>query len=116
MGHFAAPMSRNGGVSALSIALLDKSDFSAGGFAAEYGNAQSAVLDMHFRKGNPNQQAYSFRFGLIGIDFSAEGPIQRGQSSFWLIIAILLWGCFLSLGSMWSVLMWPILFRIYLLI
>jgi len=82
MGHFAAPMSRNGGVSALSIALLDKSDFSAGGFAAEYGNAQSAVLDMHFRKGNPNQQAYSFRFGLIGIDFSAEGPIQRGQSSF----------------------------------
>ncbi|MCH2045888.1 MAG: TonB-dependent receptor, partial [Saprospiraceae bacterium] len=49
---------------------------------AEYGNAFSGVFDMRFRKGNLNSREYTFRAGLIGLDFSAEGPFKKGKSSY----------------------------------
>lgn len=82
LGHFANPLSPNGGISALSISLLDDSDFSTGAFSAEYGNASSAVYDLRFRRGNINSREYTFRLGLIGIDFATEGPIKKGRSSY----------------------------------
>ena len=80
--HFARKGSSGGGITVFSANMLDNSDFSSGAFPAEYGDALSGVFDMRFRKGNNQKDQYSFGAGLIGIDFSAEGPIEKGRSSF----------------------------------
>ena len=80
--HFARKGSSGGGITVFSSSMLNNSDFSTGGFPAEYGNALSGVFDMRFRKGNSDKNQYTFKASLIGIDFSAEGPLQRGRSSY----------------------------------
>ncbi|MCP4440676.1 MAG: TonB-dependent receptor [Aureispira sp.] len=80
--HFARPATTGGGISVFSASLLSNSDFSTGAFAAEYGNAFSGVFDVRFRKGNLVNREYTFRAGLIGLDFATEGPIKKGQSSY----------------------------------
>jgi len=80
--HFARKGSSGGGITIFSSSMLDNSDFSSGAFPAEYGDALSGVFDMRFRKGNKEKDQYTFRAGVIGIDFSAEGPFKKGQSSY----------------------------------
>lgn len=80
--HFARPGTSGGGVTVFSAQLLSRSDFSTGGMPAEYGNALSGVMDVHFRKGNMQAKAHRFRLGVLGIDLSTEGPIKEGESSY----------------------------------
>ncbi len=80
--HFAVIGSSGGGITVFSAQLLARSDFSTGGFAAEYGNAFSGVFDIHFRQGNFFKSSNRFRLSLLGIDLSKEGPIQKGRSSY----------------------------------
>jgi hypothetical protein len=80
--HFALIGSSVGGVSIFSAQLLSRSDFSSGGMAAEYGNAISAAFDMHFRHGNFEKREHRVKVGIIGLDFSTEGAIQKGKSSY----------------------------------
>lgn len=80
--HFARPGTSGGGITVFSAQLLSRSDFYTGGFPAEFGNALSGVFDVRFRKGNRENQEYKFRLGLLGIDFSTEGPIRKGRSSY----------------------------------
>jgi len=80
--HFARKGSTGGGITIFSSSMLDNSDFSTGGFPAEYGDALSGVFDMRFRKGNKEKHQYTFKAGLLGLDFSAEGPFEKGKSSY----------------------------------
>ncbi len=80
--HFARKGSSGGGITVFSSSMLDNSDFSTGGFPAEYGDALSGVFDMRFRKGNKDKNQYTFKASLIGLDFSAEGPFEKGKSSY----------------------------------
>jgi hypothetical protein len=80
--HFARKGSSGGGITIFSSSMLDNSDFSTGGFPAEYGDALSGVFDMRFRKGNKDKEQYTFKASLIGLDFSAEGPFEKGKSSY----------------------------------
>lgn len=80
--HFARIGSSGGGITIFSISMLDHSDFSSGGFAANYGNAISGVFDINFRKGNMENREHTFRAGMLGLDFSTEGPIRKGSSSY----------------------------------
>jgi len=80
--HFARKGSSGGGITIFSSSMLDNSDFSSGAFPAEYGDALSGVFDMRFRKGNKEKDQYTFKAGVIGLDFSAEGPFKKGQSSY----------------------------------
>lgn len=80
--HFARKGSTGGGITIFSLSLLDKSDFYTGVMPAEYGDALSGVFDMHFRKGNDEKPEYSFKAGMIGIDFAAEGPFTKNNSSY----------------------------------
>ncbi|BDS11681.1 TonB-dependent receptor [Aureispira anguillae] len=80
--HFARPASTGGGITVFSAALLGNTDFSTGGFAAEYGNAFSGVFDMRFRKGNMTQREHSAKIGLVGLGFATEGPMKKGRSSY----------------------------------
>lgn len=80
--HFSRIGGSGGSISVFSISLMGESDFSAGAFAPEYGNATSGVFDMHFRKGNNEKREFTARVGVIGVDFATEGPIQKGKSSY----------------------------------
>ncbi|MGK0366080.1 MAG: hypothetical protein ACI85O_003151 [Saprospiraceae bacterium] len=80
--HFARRGTSGGGITVFSTSLLGNSDFSTGAFPAEYGNAFSGVMDVKFRNGNKEQREYTFRAGLLGLDFSTEGPIKKGRSSY----------------------------------
>lgn len=74
-----------GGVSALSTQVLDNSDFYTGAFAAEYGNAISSVFDLRLRNGNNQKHEYSFQFGVMGIQASAEGPFSKKSEASYLV-------------------------------
>jgi hypothetical protein len=73
-----------GGITALSSQMLSNSDFYTGAFPAEFGNALSGVFDMRMRTGNNERYEHTFRAGIIGLDFSSEGPFKRGKSSSYL--------------------------------
>lgn len=80
--HFARPGTSGGGVTVFSAQLLSRSDFSTGGMAAEYGNAISGAMDVHFRKGNRSERQHRFKFGVLGIDLATEGPMKKDRSSY----------------------------------
>ena len=80
--HFARKGSSGGGITIFSLAMLDNSDFLTGAMPGEYGDVLSGVFDMHFRKGNNQETEYTFKAGMIGLDFATEGPIKKGQSSY----------------------------------
>jgi hypothetical protein len=77
--HFARRGSSGGGITIFSVSMLANSDFSTGAFPAEYGNAYSGVFDVHFRRGNPERREYTFRAGMLGLDFSTEGPFKKAK-------------------------------------
>lgn len=74
-----------GGTIILSTQLLANSSFSTGAFNPEYGNALSGVFDVNLRKGNNEKFEFTGQAGLIGIDLSAEGPLNRKSGSSFLI-------------------------------
>ncbi len=80
--HFARAGTSGGGITVFSAKLLANSDFSTGAFPAEYGNAISGVFDINFRKGDMQDRQYRAKVGLLGLDFSAEGPFKKGRSSY----------------------------------
>ncbi|MFK8008256.1 MAG: carboxypeptidase-like regulatory domain-containing protein [Saprospiraceae bacterium] len=80
--HFARRGSSGGGITIFSMSMLGNSDFSTGAFSAEYGNAFSGVFDVKLRNGNKDNREYSFKAGILGLDFSTEGPIKKGKSSY----------------------------------
>lgn len=80
--HFARRGSSGGGITIFSLSMLDNSDFLTGAMPAEYGDVLSGVFDMHFRKGNTQHTENTFKAGLIGLDFTTEGPIKKNESSY----------------------------------
>jgi hypothetical protein len=80
--HFAQPGSGGGGITVFSAQLLSRSDFFTGGMPAEYGNAIAGAFDIRFREGNQQKREYRTKIGLLGLDFSTEGPIKKGRSSY----------------------------------
>lgn len=82
--HFAGEGTTGGPINALNSAMLDNSDFFAGAFAPEYGNAMSGVFDMRLRNGNNEQREYSLQAGVLGTDATIEGPFKRGYNGSYL--------------------------------
>lgn len=74
-----------GGLTALSSNLLANSDFYTGAFTAEYNNALSGVFDIRMRGGNNDKFEHSVELGVIGIDFTSEGPLSKKLGASYLI-------------------------------
>ena len=83
--HFTDEGSTGGPISALNSSMLANSEFLTGAFAPEYGNAYSGVLDINLRNGNNEKREYAFSAGVLGIDFTAEGPFKKGYNGSYLI-------------------------------
>lgn len=83
--HFSNANVVGGGfMSILSSHTLGRSDFFTGAFPAEYGNALAGVFDIKLRSGNTHKREYAFQAGILGLDFSAEGPWIKGKESSYL--------------------------------
>ncbi len=83
--HFADQNSVSGGISALNANLLASSDFYTGAFSPEYGDVLSGVYDVNMRAGNNEKFESTFGFGLLGTDFTFEGPFKKGYGGSFLV-------------------------------
>ena len=83
--HFDDQNSSSTGMCALNTNLLANSDFYTGAFSPEYGNVLSSVYDVKLREGNNEKFEGTFGFGLIGTDFTVEGPIKKGYAGSYLV-------------------------------
>jgi len=83
--HFSVAGSSGGAISMINNNLLDNSDFFTGAFPAEYGNAISAVFDLHLRNGNNEKHEYVAQLGVNGFEIGAEGPFSKFKKSSYLI-------------------------------
>lgn len=82
--HFANEGGTGGPVNALNASMLANSDFFSGAFAPEYGNAYSGVFDVRFRQGNNENREYTFSLGVMGTEFTLEGPFKKGYTGSYL--------------------------------
>jgi hypothetical protein len=83
--HFADQNSAGGSISALNNNLLATSDFYTGAFSPEYGDVLSGVYDIKLRAGNNEKFESTFGFGLLGTDFTVEGPFKKGYGGSYLV-------------------------------
>lgn len=78
------PTQTGGGTNILSAQMLGHMNFLTGAFPAEYGNALAGVMDMTNRVGNSKKFQHTAQIGLIGIDLSSEGPLNKTKGSSYL--------------------------------
>lgn len=82
--HFSSEGASSGGISMFSTQVISRSDFYTGAFAPAYGNALSGVFDINLRKGNNEKNENTIQAGLLGLDISSEGPINKENGSSYL--------------------------------
>ncbi len=83
--HFPnANLAGGGIVTVFSSQMMTNSDFFTSAFPAEYGNALAGVFDMKFRTGNSEKREHTIQIGVMGIDFSSEGPFKKGHKATYL--------------------------------
>jgi hypothetical protein len=67
-------------VGIFNIDLVQRIDFSAGGFSAEYGDALSSVLNVEYRSGNKDSVTGRVNLGMIDLGVVAEVPVGKKSS------------------------------------
>ena len=83
--HFGDQSAVGGSVSTLNNNLLATSDFYTGAFAPEYGDVLSGVYDVKLRAGNNERFESVFSVGLLGTEFTLEGPFKKGYGGSFLV-------------------------------
>ena len=68
------------GLSFVNSNLVNNIEFSAGGFAAEYGDKMSSVLDVTYKK--PRETAGSLTLSLLGADAHVEGTVGHDRFNY----------------------------------
>lgn len=71
-----------GFVSVFTPEAINSIDFYKGGFPARYGGRLSSVVDLRMKDGNKYKRETSINLGLISSQFTTEGPIKKGESSY----------------------------------
>ncbi len=83
--HQADQNSTIGGFSLLNNKLLATSDFYTGAFSPEYGDVLSGVYDVKLRAGNNEKFEAMAGVGIMGTDFTVEGPLKKGYAGSYLL-------------------------------
>ena len=68
------------GLSFVNSRLVNNIEFSAGGFAAEYGDKMSSVLDVTYKK--PRETGASLSLSLLGAEAHVEGVLGKDKFSY----------------------------------
>jgi hypothetical protein len=80
--HFHTLGNTGSALAMINPYVIDNSDFLTSAFPAEYGTAFAGIFDIHLREGNNQKHEFSAQVGLLGLEASAEGPIQKRKSSY----------------------------------
>ena len=83
--HYSTLGSTGGPVTILNTNTLKNSDFITSAFPAQYGNAVAGVFDLRMRNGNNEKYEFLGQMGFNGFEFGAEGPLNNGNKSSFLI-------------------------------
>jgi len=83
--HQADQNSTIGGFSCLNTKLLATSDFYTGAYSPEYGDVLSGVYDVKLRAGNNEKFEAMAGVGIMGTDFTVEGPFKKGYSGSYIV-------------------------------
>lgn len=79
--HYTYINTSGGIFSVLNNNLLANSDFMTSAFPAEYGNKNASVFDIRLRKGNREKNEFNAQLGLTGLEFNAEGPVDKKRGA-----------------------------------
>ena len=82
--HYTYINTSGGIFSVLNNNLLANSDFMTSAFPAEYGNKNASVFDIRLRKGNREKNEFNAQLGLSGLEFNAEGPVDKNRGATYL--------------------------------
>jgi hypothetical protein len=74
-----------GGFSCLNNKLLEVSDFYTAAYSPEYGDVLSGVYDVKLRPGNNEKSEMMAGVGIMGTDFTLEGPFKKGYAGSYII-------------------------------
>ncbi len=81
--HFNIPGTSGGPVSIINDRMLASSSFYSGAFPAEFGNTTSGIFDLRFRNGDTTAHHTTAQLGLLGLEYSGQGPLStKGKSSY----------------------------------
>jgi outer membrane receptor protein involved in Fe transport len=80
INHFGTQGSTGGPLSLINVDAVEQASFSAGGFAAKYGDRTASVTSISLREGNRTQFGGEFTLSATGGFAVAEGPLgERGS-------------------------------------
>jgi len=80
INHFGTQGSTGGPLSLINVDAVEQASFSAGGFAAKYGDRTASVTSITLREGNRRQFGGEFNISATGGFAIAEGPLgERGS-------------------------------------
>ncbi len=76
--HLAGGQGGSGGAySLITTNSITGFDFLTAAFPSEFSNAVSGVIDIALKSGNNSKREYSAGIGVIGAEFSVEGPLGK---------------------------------------
>lgn len=81
INHYPLQGTSGGPISLVNVDLLDKVDFSAGGFPAKHGDRLSSVMELTFREGNRDEFDGQLDLNMAGVGAVLEGPLSGGRGS-----------------------------------
>jgi hypothetical protein len=79
INHFAAQGGSGGQTSMLNLALVERVDFSAGGFGVSGGDRIGSVTTIDLREGLEDGHGFDMNLALTGLGVLAEGPVGAGS-------------------------------------
>lgn len=82
INHFGTQAASGGPIGMINVDFLNDVTFSAGGFAAKYGDRLSSIMDIQYRNGDKYNFNGKLDLGIAGAGIILEGPIQKGKSSY----------------------------------
>ena len=85
INHFPEQGSSGGPIGLVNVDFIRDVDFYSGGFSAKYGDRLSSIMDITFRKGNPEEFDGQLDMSLIGLGGVGEGKL--GKRGSWMVSA-----------------------------
>lgn len=86
INHYPVLGSSSGAIGLLNVDFIQDVQFHSGGFSSVYGDRLSSIMDISFRKGNPDEYDYQLDLSMMGLGMVAEGPLPKNKGS-WMFSA-----------------------------
>lgn len=80
INHFGSQGSTGGPLSLVNVDFVQRTDFSAGGFSAKYGDRTASLTSISLRSGQAERLSGEFNLSATGFGAMAEGPIGSGTT------------------------------------